>query len=377
MPTPKKCNLTYRDLRLQGFSGTRYDAEMLIAQGLPDFPRFIEPAQPMGSESSAKCTGLIIPKSNATTCRQSRRDQSEEGSLKRGRLGDVMDELNVTSRSLRSTPGRLRARCERGRATSDSSSGISDDASSNSSGSDRDSGIETGAEFEPLTSSIQGAKSAQCWATKSDVCLLNKGTETKNLCGYVKEALESVKRMNLGENGGLSFGPTSTRSSLSPSTTCSTVAATDPPLVPYKRMISPTRQRVKLTLRMKRSPVLDEVLDSGSTKDMEVAYSSSTESSSQRQRSTISNIGSLRAPTLQRSQKEPEYEVLKMEGIDESYTPSRKNVKRRLIQTADDLPLDYGCYSPNKRTRRVKLLLGKETLSTFDLVPDSSLDRRS
>ena len=35
-------------------------------------------------------------------------------------------------------------RCERGRVPSDSSSGISDDSSSNSSGSDRDSGIETG-----------------------------------------------------------------------------------------------------------------------------------------------------------------------------------------------------------------------------------------
>ena len=35
-------------------------------------------------------------------------------------------------------------RCERGRVPSDSSSGISDDASSSGSGSDRDSGIETG-----------------------------------------------------------------------------------------------------------------------------------------------------------------------------------------------------------------------------------------
>ena len=41
----------------------------------------------------------------------------------------------------RSTTSR---RCERGRVPSDSSSGISDDASSSGSGSDRDSGIETG-----------------------------------------------------------------------------------------------------------------------------------------------------------------------------------------------------------------------------------------
>lgn len=61
----------------------------------------------------------------------------------------VKDELTVTVRSLRNTPSRLRARCERGRIASDTSStssGISDsDASSSSSSSDRDSGIETSA----------------------------------------------------------------------------------------------------------------------------------------------------------------------------------------------------------------------------------------
>ena len=32
----KSSNLTYKDLRLAGYSGTKYDAEMLISQGLAD-----------------------------------------------------------------------------------------------------------------------------------------------------------------------------------------------------------------------------------------------------------------------------------------------------------------------------------------------------
>ena len=34
----QKSNLTYQDLRERGYTGTRYDAEMLIKQGLQDYP---------------------------------------------------------------------------------------------------------------------------------------------------------------------------------------------------------------------------------------------------------------------------------------------------------------------------------------------------
>ncbi|TRY73445.1 hypothetical protein TCAL_11332 [Tigriopus californicus] len=379
VPLPKKCNLTYRDLRLQGFSGTRYDAEMLIAQGLQGFPGFVEPSEPVGFGSSTKSKAPLVTKSDPVSSRRSRRDQSvgsqscQSPKEERTGMGNVMDDLNVTARSLRSTPGRLRARCERGRAASDSSSGISDDASSNSSGSDRDSGIETGAEFETLASSCKSGKSARSKANGSDTCLFNK--RARNLCGYVKEALESVERMNLGGNGGLSFTPSSPISSPSPSTTSSALT-TDTHSSTYSGMVSPTRQRVKLTLRMKRSPVLDEVLDSGSTKDID-NLTSSTSNSSQAQGSIMASSRNSIVFSMQRSQKEPEYEVLKMEGIDENGPPARKNVKRRLNHSEDESLLGDGLSSPNKRTRRVKLLFGKETLSTFDLVPDSSPDHAS
>ncbi|CAB4066095.1 SUV420H [Lepeophtheirus salmonis] len=87
--------MTYRDLRLRGFTGTR---------------------------------GNSVTTTRSSTAKSRHNLKSNDRS-----------NYNVTSRSLRDTPGRLRARCERGRAASDSS-GISDDSSSTSSGSD--SGID-------------------------------------------------------------------------------------------------------------------------------------------------------------------------------------------------------------------------------------------
>ena len=52
----KSSNLTYKDLRLAGYSGTKYDAEMLISQGLADGICPPKPTQPQ-------------PPSNATAAR--------------------------------------------------------------------------------------------------------------------------------------------------------------------------------------------------------------------------------------------------------------------------------------------------------------------
>ena len=116
-------------------------------------------------------------------------------------------------RSLRNTPGRLRARCERGRAASDSS-GISDDSSSNSSvgsGSDRDSGIDV-AESAPLISHAPSEN-------------IRKNLENMNLNPVLRSPVKQ-------------------------------------PCTPPKR--DPSSPSVKLTLRMKRSsPVLDQVLEKG------------------------------------------------------------------------------------------------------------------
>lgn len=128
-----RSTLTYRDLRLQGFTGTRYDAEMLIAQGLPHFQRDA-PVIKEEVTSSLDTTPEVMPSAIASKPAKTKEAQ---------RLSSSDADLTVTVRSLRNTPSRLRARCERGRIISDcSSSGISDDTSSSSSGSDRDSGIE-------------------------------------------------------------------------------------------------------------------------------------------------------------------------------------------------------------------------------------------
>ena len=115
--TPPEPKLTYQQLRERGFTGTRYDAEMVQNHGL---------YETSSSNSSPAPTATVqqpLPPS-------SRLELPVERSIK------------VHQRSLRSTPDRIRKRCQLGRAASDSS-GISDDGSSSSHCSGSDSGIET------------------------------------------------------------------------------------------------------------------------------------------------------------------------------------------------------------------------------------------
>ena len=104
---PETPKLTYQQLKERGFTGTRYDAELVRSQGLYDH---IQPSDCVSSSNNSS----ILPKSI----------------------------VQIHQRSLRSTPDRIRKRCQVGRAASDTSSGISDDGSS-STHSGSDSGIET------------------------------------------------------------------------------------------------------------------------------------------------------------------------------------------------------------------------------------------
>lgn len=100
--------------------------------------------------------------------------------------------------------------------------------------------------------------------------------------------------------------------------------------------------RLKLTLRMKRSPVLDEVIESGTS--------------------------------LSEDCFEPEYEVLRVEGVDnDPYTPYSHRKKRhkskdrkrdrRLKQSEEDLP--------QPQMKRLRLIFGNES-HTIDIPSTSS-----
>ena len=108
-PEPK---LTYQQLRERGFTGTRYDAELVQNHGLYETQ---SPAASIPQQQPPRPARLELP---------------------------VERSIKVHQRSLRSTPDRIRKRCQLGRAASDSS-GISDDGSSSSHCSGSDSGIET------------------------------------------------------------------------------------------------------------------------------------------------------------------------------------------------------------------------------------------
>ena len=231
-------------------------------------------------------------KQKPTTARRSRRDDSNSNSS---------SNFTVTTRSLRNTPGRLRARCEMGRAASDTSSGISDDVSSSSS----DSGIETsGGEYEAGSNSSGDGRLAR-----------------------------GVERLNLDEGS---------------------LKTETPPM-------APTRERLKLTLRMKRSPVLDEVLEVGHA---------------------LREEGEAGSASFKRK-REPEYEVLRMEGVQQrgEEDPDAVTEKRPRADSPDSELLDSK--SRNKRKnqgeeagaqqqqqhsplKRLKLVLGN-TVSTIHL----------
>ena len=115
--TPPEPKLTYQQLRERGFTGTRYDAEMVQNHGLYE-------------NSSSNSSPTADVQQPLPLSAPSRLELPVERSIK------------VHQRSLRSTPDRIRKRCQLGRAASDSS-GISDDGSSSSHCSGSDSGIET------------------------------------------------------------------------------------------------------------------------------------------------------------------------------------------------------------------------------------------
>jgi hypothetical protein len=299
--------LTYRDLRLQGFTGTRYDAEMLIEQGLPLFLRD-DAATPEVTSSHFSRDDAATPE--VTSSHFSRDDAATpevrpkppaKGSKHRPEDGDAAD-LTVTVRSLRNTPSRLRARCERGRIISDcSSSGISDDTSSSGSGSDRDSGIEM--------------------SSSNDI---ERGVERMNLNTPVAAAVSTKP-----------------------------AAITRFPATPPNS--GATHAHVKLTLRMKRSPVLDEVIACGNA--MPDAASPGKKVNGFRQ---------------------PNYEVVRMEGLEGdcrdpevSFSTSGRHHWRRgkrhsaagaKNSVTSDAPGDAG-----PKTKRLRLVLGNETMSTIDL----------
>ena len=310
--TKTRSSLTYRDLRLQGFSGTRYDAELLIAQGLPHHP---DPAPVAANKIVESATSVKLPRVEP-------------------------NDLTVTVRSLRNTPSRLRARCERGRIISDcSSSGISDDTSSSSSGSDRDSGIEMSSSNEHMT-------------------------------------LErDVQRMNLNSSIVVNASPAMKASHKQP---LYAVPAVTPPTL--------ASTHVKLTLRMKRSPVLDEVIACGNA--MPNATSPTKKDSSHVYR-------------------QPDYEVIRMEGVegdgviastkaaDDVYKYEdpevsfclpktlpkdgaisrhhhRRRGKRRSSNSVrrhsvENVSVDETTSLLSPKKKRLRLVLGNETVSTIDL----------
>ena len=300
-------NLTYRDLKLRGFSGTKYDAELMIQQG--SIPSKIS----LGLGTSDVKQDVF---QSTSTAAASDRGKQGAAAFKRKSRRDLdvsfdREELTVTVRSLRNTPGRLRARCERGRAASDSSSsGISDDASSSSSGSDRDSGIETSAEFEgvvgpPSTRRPFGGHN-------------NNSGEVSNRSHPLYGVIENgVSRMNLGE---------------------SAESPTTPSKFSHGLYSSPNAGgHLKMTLRAKRSPVLDEVLESYTARAEVEATSPTT---------TITQ--------LTPKKRSKEYEVLKMEGLSEEQKEASAKTSKRKKPDEDKRPV-----------KRLRLLLGSETMSTI------------
>jgi len=135
--------LTYQQLKERGFTGTRYDAELVQNLGHYEDSRVvgsnpvdvvdlklnqIQPTLLNNSVSIAEVSGVV---GNLIADFGVKQPPFPKG-------------IRVHQRSLRCTPDRIRKRCQLGRAPSDSSSGISDDGSSSGhSSAGSDSGIET------------------------------------------------------------------------------------------------------------------------------------------------------------------------------------------------------------------------------------------
>merc|ERR1712142_1243996 len=431
--TPAEAPVTYKELRQRGFRGTKYDAELMIAQGFTGAQGF------NGSENNSPSQNPALSFLGQAACRptppctqQTQEDQHQlKGEGPRpGRLKESCDEggsisvgscvsrdYTLTVRSLRNTAGRRAAqceerrrveagkkvlkdiergtqasqsqtnphertttnrRCERGRVPSDSSSGISDDTSSNSSGSDRDSGIETG-------EGPSGPLSLGAWSNSPDVPVSygidqelddRSQLDRSDVREKIREALENgVRRMNLVErqrDTGRHREPLSNtikkldqlqqdieqsfdsvkkefnsqEQEISPIKCRSGWESLSPPSTPTRD--SPVR--VKLLLRMERSPVLDEVLSDWNGEK-----------------------GSSEAPTG--SQHSAEYEVLRVEGVeseneihvDPEISFSKeviKKIKKSKYKRKCDFPVSP-VDSPTK-IKKLKLVLGSETVSTVN-----------
>jgi len=390
---PLSTPLTYKELRQRGFKGTKYDAEMMIAQGYTGSETSSKSSAAPHPELSflgqAACRGTP-PSTEPSSRQQSLLDEGPRpGRLKQEDICDeVQDSISVGScvskdytlhtRSLRNTAGRRAAqceemrrveagkkmladmadktkapavgqpplqpleprhgvttrRCERGRVPSDSSSGISDDASSSGSGSDRDSGIETGDSGAGL-GSWSNRVPVSFGLDQEDRSLLNSEDREK-----IREVLETgVRRMKL-ENQ--KTDRSSQVQEISPRKTRSSWSQLVTPMTPTKQLESSdscdsceSPPAVKLLFRKERSPILDDVLSEGrASSDPPIVKPISTE-----------------------------YEVLRVDGGEEmdkmdETQPQRKNKK---IKRRSDSP----CVSPTKM-KKLKLVLGSETMSTVN-----------
>jgi len=376
--TPSEVPLTYKEMRQRGFKGTKYDAELMIAQGwTADTTASVTPSPHPGLSFLGEAACRDSPpgpqlSSPAVGLQPDRRKPGEDFESeelgkceKAGLAGEEMNSISVGScvtrdytlhtRSLRNTAGRRAAqceerrrveagkkmleditstsasprpgvsrRCERGRVPSDSSSGISDDASSSGSGSDRDSGIETG---DTVTAGLAA------WA-HTDTVPVTFGIDQDNRSELdnrdrdkIREALENgVRRMNLVEKQ--KTDKSSQVQEISPRKTRSGGAtAVAGPQSPV---------RVKLLFRKERSPILDDVLSEGlASSDPPIVRPHSTE-----------------------------YEVMTVDGGDDE----RKNgdiTFRKAKKGKSKRRSDSPSISPTKM-KKLKLVMGSETMSTVN-----------